>query len=75
MITDRLPELLNFSKEEKWQLMLELEAELWHEDGDEKQAAAILNELERRRAHYEKHPESAISLDEARRRMFASRHE
>lgn len=75
MIADRLPELRRFSKEEKWQLMVELEEELWPDDREGDQADAILAELERRRAHYEKHPESALTLDEARRRMLASRHE
>jgi hypothetical protein len=73
MIAERLPELLKFSKEEKWQVMVELQEELWNNETDGGHANAILAELERRRTHYEAHPESAMTLEEARRRMFASR--
>lgn len=75
MIAERLPQLLGFSKEEKWQVLIELEEELWRDDREGERADAILAELERRRAHYEAHPESAMTLAEARRRMLASRHE
>lgn len=75
MIAERLPELLKFSKEEKWQLMIELEEELWHGDREGERADAILAELECRRAHYEAHPDSVMTLDEARSRMLGSRHE
>lgn len=71
----RLPELLKFSREEQWQLMIELEEELWHGDREGERADVILVELERRRAHYEAYPESTMTLDEARRRMLGSRHE
>lgn len=75
MIAERLPELLKFSKEEKWQLMIELEEELWHDDREGERADAIFMELERRRAHYEAHPDSAMTLEEVRRKMLGSRHE
>ena len=73
MIAERLPQLLSFSKEEKWQVMVELEQELMPDDMTDEQAAAVLAELERRRDYYLANPSSAMTLDEARRKMRASR--
>jgi len=66
MIAERLPELANFSKEEKWQLMVELEQELAGYDATleeplKSEIGCILNE---RLAHYHTNPQSGISLDE-----------
>ena len=73
MIAERIPQLKDFTTEEKWQLMVELEEECWADDRVGPRADAILAELERRRAHFAANPESAMTLEEARRRMFASR--
>jgi hypothetical protein len=73
MITERLPGLCDLSTDEKWELLLELEDELWTDDSDEKRSAEILALLEERRAHFKAHPETAMTVEEARRRMFASR--
>lgn len=75
MIAERIPQLKDFTREEKWQLVDELEQELTSDDPtmQEPLKSVIFAELERRWQHYQKHPESAMTLDEARRRMFASR--
>jgi hypothetical protein len=75
MIAERLPELLSFSKEEKWQVFEELREELLADDPTlhEPFKSEIVAELEQRWQHYLAHPESAMTLDEARRRMLESR--
>ena len=73
MIAETIPQIQNMSDSDKWQLMVELEEELWSDDRQGERADSILAELERRRQHFLEHPESAMTLDEARRRMFASR--
>jgi len=65
MIADRLPELANFSNEEKWQLMAELQDQLVAGDVTEEEPlkseiGAILNE---RLAHYQANPQSGVTLD------------
>jgi hypothetical protein len=66
MIAERLPQLLNFSKEEKWQVMVELQEELLADDPTEQEPlkSEIVAEMERRYEHYLAHPESAITLDQ-----------
>ena len=75
MIAERIPQLKTFTADEKWQLVDELEQELTADDPtmQEPLKSEIFAELERRWQHYLEHPESAMTLDEARRRMFASR--
>ncbi len=66
---------MSFSKEEKWQVFGELQEELLADDSTmhEPLKSEIVAELERRWQHYLTHPESAMTLDEARRRMLESR--
>jgi hypothetical protein len=71
MIAERIPQLSTLTKDEKWQLMVELEEELWDDESDKPEA--ILAVLEERRRYYEEHPESAMTLEEARRRMLESK--
>ncbi len=71
MMAERIPQLSTFTKDEKWQLMVELEEELWDDESGESEA--ILAVLEERRRHYQEYPESAMTLEEARRRMLESR--
>ena len=73
MIAEQIPQIQNLSESDKWELMVELEEELWRDDRVGAQADTILAELERRKQHFENHPESAMTLEVARRRMFASR--
>lgn len=73
MIAERIPQIRSLSLDEKWQLLVELEDELWELDHDDSRSHAILAALETRRSHYQAHPETAMSLEEARQRMFASR--
>jgi hypothetical protein len=66
MIAERLPELMKFSVEEKWQVMVELEEELMTNDptSQDPLKSEITAELERGWKHYLEHPESAVTLDE-----------
>ncbi len=66
---------MSFSKEEKWQVFEELQEELLADDPTmhEPMKSEIVAALERRWQHYLAHPESAMTLDEARRRMLESR--
>ncbi|MBX7209000.1 MAG: addiction module protein [Verrucomicrobiaceae bacterium] len=76
MIAERLPQLLTFTKEEKRQLVAELQEELDDDDDPTMQEplkSEILAELERRYQHYLAHPETAMTVEESRRRMRASR--
>ena len=77
MIAELVPVLKKMSREQKLQLMGELQEELLsHEDDVTMQdplKSEILAELERRRQYFLDHPESAMTLNEARRRMFATR--
>ena len=75
MIAEKLPELMAFSREEKWQVMIELEQELTAGDPTMKEPlkSEIVAELERRWQHYLAHPETAVSWEEASRRMKAQR--
>lgn len=77
MIAERLPQLLAFTKEEKRQLVAELQEELEDEDDPTMQEplkSEIIAELERRHQHYLAHPETAVPWEEVSRRMKA-RHE
>jgi hypothetical protein len=71
MIAERLPELQKFSKEEKWQLMVELEEELLGDDPTEQEPlkSEISEALERGRQHYLAHPESAMTLGQLTERI------
>ena len=75
MIAEFIPGLEKLTREQKLLLVEELQEELLAGDPAEEEPikSEILVELERRRQHYLERPESAMSLDEARRRMFASR--
>lgn len=75
MITERLPELQKFSKEEKWQLVVELQDELLADDPTEQEPlkSEIVAELERRHQHYLEHPETAVPWEEVSRRMRAQK--
>jgi hypothetical protein len=77
MIAELVPVLKKMTREQKLQLVDELQEELLSDEEDvtmqEPLKSQILAELERRRQYYLDHPESAMTLDEARRRMFASR--
>ena len=66
MIAERLPALMSFSREEKWQLVAELQEELMADDPTEQEPlkSEIGAALERSRHHYSAHPESALTLDE-----------
>lgn len=74
MIAERLPELAAMTREEKWEVMVELEEELHHSEGssedpqwhDPETAAAIKELLESRMAHYQAHPETARPWEEVR---------
>jgi len=67
MIVDRIPEIERLSTEEKLLLI----KELWENiEGDQATAPAdpdILEELDRRAAHYRQHPETAMSWDDFKR--------
>jgi len=73
MIAEKIPQVQALTEDEQWQLMIELEEKLWGDDRVGPGADEIFSELQRRKEYFEAHPESAMSLDEARRRMFASR--
>ena len=76
MIAERLPQLLTFTKEEKRQLVAELQDELDDADDPTMQEplkSQIVAELELRHQYYLEHPESAMTVEESRRRMRASR--
>lgn len=75
MIAERLPELQKFSKEEKWQLVVELQDELLADDPTEQEPlkSEIVAELERRHQHYLEHPETAVPWEEVSRRMRAQK--
>ena len=73
MIAEKLPQVQALTEAEQWQLMVELEDKLWGDDRSGTSADAIFAELQRRKDYFEAHPESAMTLDEARRRMHASR--
>jgi putative addiction module component (TIGR02574 family) len=77
MIAERLPELLSFTNEEKWQLIDELQDELLADDPtmQEPLKGEIIAELERRYQHYLAHPESAVPWEEVSRKMKAQRRE
>ena len=66
MIAERLPQLLSFSKEEKWQVMAELQDEFLSDDPTEQEPlkSEIIAGLERGYQNYLAHPESAITLDQ-----------
>lgn len=74
MIAERLPELAAMTREEKWEVMVELEEELNHSGGlsedsqlhDPETVAAIKELLEARMAHYQAHPETARPWEEVR---------
>jgi putative addiction module component (TIGR02574 family) len=75
MIAERIPQLSTLTKDEKWQLMVELEEELMADDPtmQEPLASEIVAELERRHQHYLEHPETAVPWEEVSRRMRALR--
>jgi hypothetical protein len=69
MIAERLPELAAMTREEKWEVMVELEEELHHSQhsqDDPETAAAIKELLEVRMAHFRAHPETARPWEEVR---------
>ena len=70
MVIERLPEIQSLSTEEKWVLVDELWADLM---GESKPAVnpVILEELQRRMAHYEAHPETATTWEAVRDRLRA----
>ena len=71
MVIERLPEVQKLSTEEKWVLV----AELWADLTGEAPAAdpAIVEELQRRMAHYEAHPETATTWESIRDRLRAGK--
>lgn len=73
MIAERLPELAAMSREEKLQVLEELENEIYRPEEYEQESpevsAAIKELLEARLAHYHAHPETALTLDQLRHRM------
>ena len=73
MIAEKLSQVQALTEDEQWQLMVELEDKLWADDRVGPRADEIFAELQRRKEYFEAHPESAMTLDEARRRMYASR--
>jgi hypothetical protein len=73
MIAEKIPQVQALTVDEQWQLMIELEEKLWSDDRVGARADEIFAELQRRKQYFEAHPESAMTLEEARRRMFASR--
>ena len=72
MVIERLPEIQNLSTEEKWVLVDELWADL---TGESKLEAdpAIIEELQRRMAHYKAHPETATTWEAVRDRLRAGK--
>lgn len=75
MIAERLPQLLTFSKEEKWQLMVELNQELMADDPTEQEPfkSELVQVLEERYQHYLAHPETASTWAEVSQKMRAQR--
>ena len=67
MIVERFPEIAELSLEEKKRLMNELWDEISRSD-IERPDPAIVELLDQRWRHYEKNPETAVSLEEFRRR-------
>lgn len=70
MMVEIFPEIGRLSIEEKRRLM----NELWEEvvRSEDRPDPAMVKLLEERWRHYEQHPESAVSLEEFRRRIGAS---
>ncbi len=68
MVIERLPEIQNLSDEEKWVLVDELWADLMGEPRPMPDPA-IVEELRRRMAHYETHPETATTWEAVRDRL------
>ena len=69
MVIERLPEIQKLSVEEKWVLVDELWADLL--TGESSAAdPAILTEIERRMAHYQAHPETAVAWGTLRAQLL-----
>lgn len=74
MIAERLPQLAAMTREEKWEVLHELEEELGYEHGladdpqltDPETKAAIAELLTARMAEYKAHPETARPWQEVR---------
>jgi hypothetical protein len=70
MIAERLPELAAMSREEKWEVLHELDEELNDPQdaqlNDPATVDAIKELLESRMAHYREHPETARPWEEVR---------
>jgi hypothetical protein len=74
MIAERLPELAAMTREEKWEVLHELEEELGYEHGladdpqvnDLETKVAVAELLKARMAEYEAHPETARPWHEVR---------
>lgn len=66
---------MKFSKEEKWQVSIELEEELLAADPAQQEPlkSEIVTALERGWQHYLEHPETAVSPEKLSRRMKAQR--
>ena len=72
MVIERLPEVQKLSAEEKWVLVDELWTDL---TGEEMPAVdpEIVEELQRRMAHYKAHPETATTWEAIRDRLRAGK--
>ena len=73
MIIERLPEVQSLSDEEKWILVDELQASLLAAAERASTDQAITANLEKQLAHYEAHPETAKTWEQARDRLHTKK--
>ncbi len=75
MIAELVPVLEKLTREQKWQLVDELQDQLLADDPTEQEPlkSEIIAEFDRRYQHYLEHPETAVPWDEVSRRMKAQR--
>jgi putative addiction module component (TIGR02574 family) len=75
MILERFPEVAQLPEDEKWQLMAEIEDDLFGKDPATREPlkSQIVRLLEARMQHYREYPETASSWEEVSRRMLAQK--
>lgn len=75
MIAERLPALMSFSKEEKWQVVVELQEELLADDPtmQEPLKSEIVRYLNEQIEYYMAHPETAVTPEQLSEKMRAQK--
>ncbi len=73
MILERIPDLRSLSVLDQLTLMSELWENIASHPEEIPVSPAIIEELDRRLAHYHKHPNEVTTLDEIKSRLLATR--